>query len=129
MSRNLLAPSRWDFLRAAVAAVAAGAAPVARGQQPAAKTRVRATSGDRIEPDWGERLTVTVRNCGNWGQSPILFGSIIAAGVSVAKQGAVRGCVANGEGRGGRDDERAEGRLGAATNAVAIVSAETAREA
>ena len=60
MSRNLLAPSRRDFLRAAVATVAAGAAPVARGQQPAANARVRATSGDRIEPDWGERLTVTV---------------------------------------------------------------------
>jgi hypothetical protein len=60
MSWKSLAPSRRDFLRAAVAAVAAGAAPVARGQQPPANARVRATSGDPIEPDWGERLTVTV---------------------------------------------------------------------
>jgi hypothetical protein len=73
--------------------------------------------------------TIVIPNTPRIAQNAILFGSIIAAGVSVAKQGAVRGCVANGEGRGGRDDERAEGRLGAATNAVAIVSAETAREA
>ena len=60
MSRNLLATSRRDFLHAAVAALAAGCAPVALGQQPPANARVRATSGDPVEPDWGERLTVTV---------------------------------------------------------------------
>jgi hypothetical protein len=48
---------------------------------------------------------------------------LLHPGFSVARQVTVRECLANREGKGGRDDERAEGRLGAAINAVAMIQA------
>jgi hypothetical protein len=51
--------SRRDFLWAVGAAAGASAAADAKAQQPP-PARVRATSGDPIEPKWDEQLTVTV---------------------------------------------------------------------
>jgi hypothetical protein len=59
MNRHMLPSNRRTFLRSAAAIAAASVAPVALGQQPPA-ARVRATSGDPVEPDWRERLAVTV---------------------------------------------------------------------
>lgn len=59
MSWNRLTANRRDFLRAVAAVTTAAGGLAASAQQPP-PTRVRATSGDPIEPDWEERLTVTV---------------------------------------------------------------------
>ncbi len=59
MSPNVSTASRRTFLRAVAAAAVASAGPTAIAQQPP-PARVRATSGDPVEPHWDERLTVTV---------------------------------------------------------------------
>jgi hypothetical protein len=52
--------TRRDFLGAASLALAASCTPWAWAAERPAVTNPRATSGDTIEPDWEERLTVTV---------------------------------------------------------------------
>jgi len=52
--------TRRAFLRAASAAAAAGCSTSLQADEPPAVTEPRATSGDYVEPDWAERLTVTV---------------------------------------------------------------------
>ncbi len=59
MNCSVLRSSRRDFLQAVAAVAAASAVPIAIAQQPP-PARVRATSGDPIEPKWDEQLTVTV---------------------------------------------------------------------
>ncbi len=51
---------RRSFLEAASAAAASACCAWVWGEEPPAVTEPRATSGDRVEPDWQERLTVTV---------------------------------------------------------------------
>jgi len=53
--------NRRSFLRATTGFLVASAMPnrVRAGDRPAV-TNPRATSGDRIEPNWDERLTLTV---------------------------------------------------------------------
>ena len=65
MPRDSLRPSRRQVLGATTGLLAAGPlADRSRGAAPAGDDRptaaFRATCGDRVEPDWKERLTVTV---------------------------------------------------------------------
>jgi len=52
--------TRRGFLRVASAAMAATCSTKLWADEPPEVTQPRATSGDHIEPDWDERLTVTV---------------------------------------------------------------------
>ena len=52
--------SRRGFLRTVPVAVASAWASAVWGAERPAVTDARATSGDRLEPDWQRRLTVTV---------------------------------------------------------------------
>ena len=58
--RHSFTCTRRAFLRAASAAAAVGCSTSLRADEPPAVTEPRATSGDYVEPDWAERLTVTV---------------------------------------------------------------------
>jgi hypothetical protein len=64
MPHDLLHPSRRQLLGATTGLVAGAVLVHAPGEAPAAAPRPtaapRATSGDRADPDWKERLTVTV---------------------------------------------------------------------
>jgi len=51
---------RRRFLKAASMAAASACGSWVWGDEPPAVTHPRATSGDRVEPDWEDRLTVTV---------------------------------------------------------------------
>jgi hypothetical protein len=57
MASPLFSRRRW--LQAASLAVAAGAGRLPAAEPPQV-SRPRATSGDRVEPDWQQRLTITV---------------------------------------------------------------------
>jgi len=52
--------NRRGFLEAASLAAASAWSSVLWGEEPPEVTQPRATSGDRVEPDWEHRLTVTV---------------------------------------------------------------------
>jgi hypothetical protein len=52
--------TRRDFLTTASLALAAASSPLLRAAERPPVTNPRATSGDTVEPDWEERLTVTV---------------------------------------------------------------------
>lgn len=58
MDTNMWRSNRRSFLWAMGATVAAAGVPATLAQQPPALPR--ATAGDPVEPDWDERLTVTV---------------------------------------------------------------------
>ena len=52
--------TRRSFLQAASAVAATACSSMLRADEPPEVTEPRATSGDRIEPDWAKRLTITV---------------------------------------------------------------------
>jgi len=60
MDMSMWRPSRRSLLGAMVGAAGGGGGSTSAAQQPQPSALPRATSGDPVEPDWDERLTVTV---------------------------------------------------------------------